>query len=60
MIVQEMTKVKPKHKKKDVKMIPFPLHDISTAPDESKPLLESSQKAFGRLPGLHQVMAESP
>ena len=25
-----------------------------------KPLLEKSQKAFGRLPGLHKVLAESP
>ena len=38
----------------------FPSHDLSTAPDASKPLLEKSQKAFGRLPGLHKVLAESP
>lgn len=41
-------------------MTDFPSHDINTAPDASKPLLENSQKAFGRLPGLHKVMAESP
>lgn len=38
----------------------FPSHDLSTAPEGSKPLLENSQKAFGRLPGLHKVLAESP
>ena len=41
-------------------MTDFPSHDLDTAPDASKPLLENSQKAFGRLPGLHKVMAESP
>jgi len=38
----------------------FPSHDLETAPEASKPLLENSQKAFGRLPGLHKVMSESP
>lgn len=38
----------------------FPSHDHETAPEASKPLLEKSQKAFGRLPGLHKVLAESP
>lgn len=38
----------------------FPSHDLDTAPEGSKPLLENSQKAFGRLPGLHRVLAESP
>lgn len=41
-------------------MTDFPSHDLETAPNASKPLLENSQKAFGRLPGLHKVMAESP
>lgn len=41
-------------------MTNFPSHDLETAPDASKPLLEKSQKAFGRLPGLHKVLAESP
>ncbi len=41
-------------------MMNFPSHDQDTAPEESKPLLEKSQKAFGRLPGLHKVLAESP
>lgn len=38
----------------------FHAHDFDTAPEASKPLLEKSQKAFGRLPGLHKVLAESP
>ncbi|WP_170418160.1 carboxymuconolactone decarboxylase family protein [Ruegeria atlantica] len=41
-------------------MANFPSHDLETAPEASKPLLEKSQAAFGRLPGLHKVMAESP
>ena len=41
-------------------MTDFPSHDLETAPASSKALLEKSQKAFGRLPGLHKVMAESP
>ena len=41
-------------------MADFPSHDLDTAPEGSKPLLEKSQAAFGRLPGLHKVMAESP
>ena len=41
-------------------MADFPSHDLDSAPEGSKPLLENSQKAFGRLPGLHKVMAESP
>lgn len=41
-------------------MTNFPSHDLDTASEASKPLLEASQKAFGRLPGLHKVMAESP
>ncbi|MDO6729565.1 carboxymuconolactone decarboxylase family protein [Marinovum sp. 2_MG-2023] len=41
-------------------MAQFPSHDLDSAPEASKPLLENSQKAFGRLPGLHKVLAESP
>jgi alkylhydroperoxidase family enzyme len=41
-------------------MTDFTLHTIDTAPEASKPLLETSRKAFGRIPGLHAVMAESP
>jgi alkylhydroperoxidase family enzyme len=38
----------------------FKLHDTQSAPEQSKPLLEGSLKAFGMIPGLHAVMAESP
>ena len=41
-------------------MANFPSHDMTTAPEASKPLLEKSQAAFGRLPGLHKIMSESP
>lgn len=41
-------------------MTDFPSHDLETAPEASKPFLEKSLKAFGRLPGLHKVMSESP
>ena len=38
----------------------FPSHDLDTAPEASKLRLVKSLKAFGRLPGLHKVLAESP
>lgn len=38
----------------------FTLHTVETAPEQSKPLLEASIKAFGMLPNLHGVMATSP
>lgn len=41
-------------------MTDFTLHDTTTAPEASKPLLEKSNAAFGRIPGLHAVMAEAP
>ncbi|WP_339949240.1 carboxymuconolactone decarboxylase family protein [uncultured Albimonas sp.] len=41
-------------------MIEFAKHDETTAPEGSKPLIEKSKAAFGRLPGLHAVLAESP
>ena len=41
-------------------MNPFKVHSIESAPEESKPMLEASVKAFGMLPNLHAVMAESP
>lgn len=41
-------------------MTTFTLHDETTAPDESKPLLANSKKPFGMIPGLHAVMAEAP
>lgn len=36
------------------------IHNTDTAPEESKALLEKSQKAFGMIPNLHGVLAESP
>lgn len=36
------------------------VHTLETAPEAAKPLLENSLKAFGRVPSLHGVMAESP
>lgn len=41
-------------------MVTTTVHDLDSAPEDSKPLLEKSIKAFGRLPSLHGVMAESP
>ena len=41
-------------------MTTFKLHDIDTAPDASKPLVEGAQKAFGFIPNLVGVLAESP
>lgn len=41
-------------------MATFDLHDETTAPDQSKPLLAKSRKSFGMVPGLHAVMAEAP
>ena len=41
-------------------MTTFTLHDETTAPDDSKPLLAKSKNAFGMIPGLHAVMAEAP
>ncbi|WP_323767043.1 carboxymuconolactone decarboxylase family protein [Marinovum sp.] len=41
-------------------MTDFTLHTQDTAPEDAKPLLAQSQSAFGFIPGLHAVMAESP
>jgi len=41
-------------------MTEFTLHTQETAPEASKPLLDNSLKAFGMVPNLHAVMAESP
>mgnify|MGYP000621835597 CR=1 FL=1 len=38
----------------------FELHTPESAPQAAKPLLEQSMKAFGMIPNLHAVMAESP
>lgn len=38
----------------------FDYHTKSTAPQESHPLIEASEEAYGFLPKLHQVLAEAP
>jgi alkylhydroperoxidase family enzyme len=38
----------------------FMLHDLDSAPDASRPLLQCSLEAYGMIPNLHAVMAESP
>ncbi|MEP2687857.1 carboxymuconolactone decarboxylase family protein [Maribacter dokdonensis] len=41
-------------------MTTLKVHDIESAPEGSKSLLENSQKAYGMIPGLHGVLAASP
>ncbi|WP_168015362.1 carboxymuconolactone decarboxylase family protein [Halomonas salinarum] len=41
-------------------MSAYTLHDTSTAPEKSQPLLENSVNAFGMIPNLHAVIAEAP
>lgn len=41
-------------------MTKFERFDETSAPEAAVPLIEKSKKAFGRLPGLHSVMAGSP
>jgi len=41
-------------------MTSLKIHTIETAPEKGKALLEKSQKAYGMIPGLHGVLAESP
>ncbi|MBU3022568.1 carboxymuconolactone decarboxylase family protein [Aestuariibacter sp. A3R04] len=41
-------------------MTTFTLHTKDTAPEDARPLLDKSEKAFGMIPNLHAVMAESP
>lgn len=41
-------------------MTTLKVHNIETAPEDSTQLLEKSQKAFGRIPGLHGVLAGAP
>ena len=41
-------------------MTTLKVHNIETAPEASKALLEKSQKAYGMIPGLHGVLAGSP
>lgn len=41
-------------------MSTFTIHNLDSAPEDSKPLLEKSLKGFGMIPNLHGVMAEAP
>jgi len=41
-------------------MTNFNVHTVDTAPDASRPLLEGTQQAFGFVPNLIGVLAESP
>ncbi|WP_394176418.1 carboxymuconolactone decarboxylase family protein [Thalassotalea litorea] len=41
-------------------MSKFTIHNLETAPEQSKPLLEASQQAYQMIPNLHGVMAEAP
>jgi alkylhydroperoxidase family enzyme len=41
-------------------MTDFKIHDLDSAPEGARALLEKSQKNMGRIPGLHGIMAESP
>ena len=41
-------------------MSDFTIHTIETSPEQAKPALQASQKAYGSIPNLHAVMAESP
>ncbi len=41
-------------------MTTLKVHDIESAPEESKPFLQKSVKAFGMIPGLHGVLASAP
>jgi alkylhydroperoxidase family enzyme len=36
------------------------IHNMETAPESSKPLLEKSLKAYGMIPNLHGVLAQAP
>jgi len=38
----------------------FTTHTLESTPEASKPFVEKSIKANGRLPGLHAIMAEAP
>ncbi len=38
----------------------FTLHDLHSAPEESKPLLETFKTNFGRIIGFYGMLAESP
>ena len=41
-------------------MTDFKIYDENNAPEEGRPLLEGSKKAFGMIPNLHGIMAGAP
>ncbi|TXR53294.1 carboxymuconolactone decarboxylase family protein [Reinekea thalattae] len=41
-------------------MSEFKLHDVESAPEQAKPILEGSLQQMGAIPSLYAVMAESP
>ncbi|TYB80107.1 carboxymuconolactone decarboxylase family protein [Bizionia gelidisalsuginis] len=41
-------------------MTTLKVHNLETAPETSKPLIEISQKSYGMIPGLHGVLAGAP
>lgn len=41
-------------------MTTLKVHNIETAPEDSKALLEQSLKSNGMIPGLHGVLAGAP
>jgi alkylhydroperoxidase family enzyme len=41
-------------------MTTYPIHDITSAPEKSKPVLEQLRQAFGVIPNLAGVIANSP
>ncbi|WBU89779.1 carboxymuconolactone decarboxylase family protein [Cellulophaga omnivescoria] len=41
-------------------MTTLKVHNIESAPEAAKPLLEASNKAYGMIPGLHGVLAGAP
>ncbi|MGH9748715.1 MAG: carboxymuconolactone decarboxylase family protein [Candidatus Polarisedimenticolia bacterium] len=38
----------------------FPVHDVTSAPERSRPILEQARRALGFVPNLYGVLAESP
>ncbi len=45
---------------KEVKMSSYQIHDIETAPEDSRPLLQGLRQNLGMIPNLAAAMAESP
>ncbi len=49
-----------RQKDRGTHMSVFTTHNIESAPEAAKPLLEQSVQEYGMLPNLYQVMADSP